>query len=150
MQISRIKQHSAKLLGVGNDRIWIDPKQLDRVAEAITKDDIRSLISENIIKKRKLSFKSRTGARKLLSKKAKGRKRGKGKKKGTKKTRSEIKKTWISKIRAQRRTLKELNESSPKAVQKIGYSNLYKKVKGNHFKGKNYLKRFVEGKVEGK
>ena len=42
--------------------------------------------------------------------------------------------------------LKELKKSNPKEVERIGYSKLYKMVKGNYFRGKNYLKAFVLGK----
>jgi len=111
---------------------------------------VRELVTEGVIRKRRPLSQSRARARKLKEKKSKGRKKGSGKRKGTKKTRVNEKKTWMKKVRAQRRTLKELKEKSPKAVEKIGYSKLYRMIKGNYFRGKNYLIAYVEEKKEAK
>lgn len=147
MNAQKAKGISARILKVGKSRVWIDPEEIERVKEAITKEDVRGLIGEGIIKKSKRSAQSRGRARKLKGKKKKGRKKGEGKRKGSHKTRSKRKKAWISSVRAQRRTLKELRESSPKKVEKIGYGKLYRMVKGGYFKGKKYVERKVkEGK----
>ena len=145
MELHKAKELSASILKVGIGKIHIDPKQTTKVAEAMTKDDIRGLIADRIIKKRQDNSQSKARARVLLEKKRKGRKDGKGKKKGTKKTRIEKKATWIKKVRAQRRTLKELKTENPEAVKDLGYSNLYRKIKGGFFKGKKYLQEYVNG-----
>lgn len=145
MDLNKAKELASKILKTGKGRIYIDPKQEKKVKEAMTKEDIRGLIAERIIKKRQTNLQSNGRKRKLKEQRQKGRKRGYGKRKGTKKTRVEKKKTWMNKVRAQRRTLKELKKENPKAVEKIGYSNLYKKIKGGFFKGKKYLKDYVEG-----
>jgi large subunit ribosomal protein L19e len=146
MQEERVRKIAAGLLNCGNDRVWFDPEQQEKVKSAMTKEDIRALIKEKAIKKRNQNFKSRGRARILREKRKKGRKRGKGKRKGTKKARSEKKESWMKNVRSQRRLLKQMKKEKPKAVAKLGYRRLYKMVKGGYFKGKKYLKAAVEGK----
>ena len=145
MELNKAKEMAAGLMKIGVNKIYIDPTKSSKVAEAMTKDDVRGLIADRIVKKRQDNSQSRGRARKLKISKQKGRKRGKGKRKGTKKTRAEKKKTWIVRVRAQRRTLKELRESNPEAVKAKGYSKVYRRIKGNYFKGKKYLKEYIEG-----
>ncbi len=148
MKLEKAKILASQIMKVGITKIYIDPTKTSKVKEAMTKDDVRGLIAERIVKKRQDNYQSKGRARILAEKKKKGRRRGTGKRKGTKKTRTEKKQTWISKVRAQRKTLKELKESNPSAVKEKGYSNIYKKIKGNYFKGKKYLKEYVEGGKE--
>jgi large subunit ribosomal protein L19e len=145
MENRKAKELAAKILKVGVSKIYITPEETAKVKEAMTKDDVRELIANRIIKKRQDNQQSKGRARTLKKQKQKGRKRGYGKRTGTKKTRTEKKKTWMKKVRAQRRTLKELKEKNPEAVKKIGYSNLYKKIKGGFFRGKKYLQEYIEG-----
>ena len=44
------KKLASKLFKSGIGRVWIDPNSCDKVSEAITREDIRKLISEKIIK----------------------------------------------------------------------------------------------------
>jgi len=138
MESRKAKELAARVLKVGVGRIYIDPAQVQKVSEAMTKDDIRGLIAERIIRKRASSEQSMGRARALKEKKQNGRKRGKGKKAGTKKVRTEQRASWIGRVRALRRTLRELKEKNPEAVKAKGYSDIYKKIKGNYFKGKKY------------
>ena len=89
---------------------------------------------------------NRGRTRLLKAKKKRGRKRGGGTRTGTKKARAGGKKQWIKNVRSQRRMLRQLRKETPAAVEKQGYRKLYKRIKGNFFKGKNYLKAAVEGK----
>jgi large subunit ribosomal protein L19e len=145
MELKKAKEISATIMKVGVGKIYVDPKQTSKVKEAMTKEDLRGLIADRIIKKRQDNFQS-TGRTKLLrAQQKKGRKRGHGKRKGTKKSRIGKKETWIKKVRAQRRTLKELQKEKPAEVKIFGYSKLYKQIKGGLFKGKKYLIEHVEG-----
>lgn len=148
MRQDKIKKMAAELLNCGQGRIWLDPEQNDKIKSVMTKEDVRGLIEEKVIRKIKDNLKSRGRARILQTKRKKGRKRGTGKRKGTKKARSEKKPTWMKKVRSQRKMLKELRKDNPKAVSKIGYRTLYKRIKGGYFKGKKYLKAVVEGKKD--
>jgi len=148
MQQEKVKRLSATVLKCGLNSVWLDPKENEKTKSVMTKEDVRALVKEGIIKKKQKNSQSRARARILKLKKKKGRKQGKGKRKGTKKTRMEKKKKWIQAVRSQRRTLKELRKKSPEAVKKVGYRKLYKRVKGGHFKGKKYLEAAVKGKKE--
>jgi large subunit ribosomal protein L19e len=141
----KARELASRILKVGEGRIYIDPANASKISEAMTKDDIRSLIAERIIKKRPSAEQSRGRARELAEMKHKGRRRGKGKRSGTKKVRTEQKTTWINRVRSQRRTLRELREKNPEAVKEKGYSEAYKRIKGNYFKGKKYLVEYIEG-----
>jgi large subunit ribosomal protein L19e len=145
MDARKAKELAAEIMKVGVGRICLDPQNLAKIAEAMTKDDIRGLIAERVIRKRAADEQSKGRARELKAKKQKGRRRGKGKRAGTKKIRAEQRKSWINKVRAQRKTLKELRAKNPEAVKELGYGNLYKLIKGNYFKGKKYLVDYVEG-----
>jgi large subunit ribosomal protein L19e len=145
MELKKAKELAATIMKVGIGKIYIDPVQTDKVKEAMTRDDIRGLIAERVVKKRQDNFQSKGRARVLKAQKQKGRKRGQGKRKGTKKTRVNKKENWIKKVRAQRRTLKELKQTKPEEVKALGYSKLYRQVKGGLFKGKKYLIEHIEG-----
>jgi large subunit ribosomal protein L19e len=143
MKVERAREHAATLLKVGKKKVWIDPKQLDKVSEAVTKDDIRTLISEGIIRKKHEPEQSRGRARILREKKKKKRKRGPSKRRGTRKARSKDKEQWVKNVRSQRAKLRELKEKRPEAVKLIGYRKLYRMIKGGYFKGKHALERYV-------
>jgi len=145
MELDKVKKLAAQLLKVGVKRVYISPSQMDKAREAMTKDDVRGLIADRVIRKRPAQSQSRARARKLAEKKKKGRKSGRGKRKGTKKSRAEKKRTWVKRVRAQRRMLKELRKEDPEAVKAVGYGDVYKKIKGNYFKGKKYVKEYVQG-----
>jgi len=145
MELNKAKELAAQVLKVGKGKVYINPKEVTKIKDAMTKDDIRGLIADRIIKKRQDNSQSKGRTRVLKDKKKRGRKKGRGKRTGTKKTRTEKKKRWMNKVRAQRRTLRELKESNPEAVKEKNYSDVYKKIKGNFFKGKKYLTEYIEG-----
>ncbi len=145
MNLNKAKELAAGILKVGVNRVYIDPVNMKKVEEAMTKDDLRGLIAERIIKKRKAKFQSKGRSRVMLKKRQKGRKSGKGKKKGSKKVRTEGKRGWIKKVRSQRVMLNELRKTNPEAVKEAGYGNVYRKIKGGFFKGKNYVREYIEG-----
>ena len=90
--------------------MWIDPEKLTEVKEAITKEDIRSLIKDKIIRKKPKVGVSRGRARKKAVQKKKGRRKGAGSRKGKTTARLPRKKSWINRIRAQRKLLQSLKE----------------------------------------
>ncbi|MCD6247775.1 MAG: 50S ribosomal protein L19e [Candidatus Diapherotrites archaeon] len=145
MKAEKVKEIAAGLLKVGKNKIWIDPEEAESVKEAITKDDVRELIKNGIIKKRKENEQSRGRARKIEKQKKKGRRKGHGSRRGTAKARTDRKADWINKVRAQRALLKELREKHPDKVKKLGYSKLYRMIKGGFFRSKAQLERFVMG-----
>ena len=148
MDLDKVKRISANVMKTGVQRVWFNPEESDKIKEVMTKEDVRELIKEGVIKKRAHQSQSKARSRKLKEKKRKGRKSGRGKRKGTKKTRSEKKKNWIKRVRSQRKMLKELREKDPKAVEAVGYGKVYRMIKGNYFRGKKYVEAYVKGKKE--
>lgn len=149
MQVGKAKKIASGFLNVGKNRVWVNPEEMQKVAEAMTRQDIKELIASGAIKKKKQNFQSSARAKKLREKKKRGRKGGMGKRKGTKKTRVEKKRRWIKNVRAQRKMLAELKKKENKKIQKIGYAKLYRLVKGNYFRGKKYVEAFVMGTEKG-
>lgn len=139
MKSKKAKTLAAKILKVGESKIWIDPQNVQKVSEAITKEDVRSLITSGVIKKVKDNQK--TSATRAGHKGR--RKTGPGKKRGKAGARIQVKKKWISQVRAQRRTLKEIKQKSKEL--KVPYRKAYAMVKGGFFKGKKYVQAFVAG-----
>ena len=93
---------------VGIHRIWVNPDYLSEVADAVQKDDVRALIEDGIIQAKPVRGTSRSRARKSAFQKSKGRRKGQGSRSGSANSRSPRKQRWMSKIRAQRRVLKDL------------------------------------------
>jgi large subunit ribosomal protein L19e len=145
MNPRKLKRMAADILGVGESKVWVDPAQIVKAAEAMTRDDVRGLISQRIIRKRQDAHHSRGGARILHAQKRLGRKRGKGKRTGTKKARSKPREQWMARVRALRKMLKEY-----KSRGKVNetYRVLYRQIKGNHFRGKKHLQQVVEGETK--
>lgn len=135
MDLNKVKQLSARTLGVGVKRVRITNEE--RAAEAITRDDIRTLVREKVIVIKPAVGTSRGRARALAKRKKLGRGKGPGKRKGAKKARMGKKKAWMIKVRAQRKKLRELRPQ--------GYRNLYLRVKGGFFKSVKHLESFVRG-----
>jgi len=145
MKVDSQKRMAAEILKVGENRVWIDPDEIERVEEAITRQDIRNLIDGGAIKKRKVKGTSRGRARKARAQKKKGRRMGQGSRKGKKTARKPRKKEWMEKIRAIRTRLKELRDEEDLTDEQ--YRQLYDKAKGGFFRDTKHLENFVENKL---
>ncbi|WGI17217.1 50S ribosomal protein L19e [Methanonatronarchaeum sp. AMET-Sl] len=138
------KRMAADILDVGKKRVWIDPNRVEDVSMAIMKDDIRELIEEGAIQKKKVTGQSRGRARKIDEKKKKGRRQGHGKRKGKKHSKVSKKEKWMNKIRAQRKKLKQLRDEGE--ITKSEYRKLYKKSKGGEIRDLKHLTKLVKEK----
>lgn len=134
------KRLAAKLLKVGESKIWIDPTRLKDVQSAITRIDIKKLIKQGAIKrlpsKVKMPKEMKKSKRKLAGK------RGPGSKKGSKHARLPKKRRWINTVRPLRRMLKELKASG--AIDNRTYRKLYMLVKGGQFRSRSHLRIYLE------
>lgn len=142
MNLKLQKVLAAKIAGVGLDRVFIDPEKSADVKEAITKADIRSLISQGVIKILSVKRPSRHRARKLHAQRKKGRRRGQGNRRGKAGARSPTKRTWINRIRSQRRLIKSLRDYeqiSPKT-----FRDVYRKVKGGFFRSQSHVMFYLK------
>ncbi|MFH1390697.1 MAG: 50S ribosomal protein L19e [Candidatus Diapherotrites archaeon] len=141
MDNKKAKTITAALLKIGKTKVYISPSEGQKVKEAMTKEDVRILIKDGVIKKRKDNLQSKSKARVLKAKKKKGRKKGHGKRTGKKNARSNKKEKWIKNVRAQRRVLKEMKESGVKLKKPA--RQIYLMIKGGYFKGKKYVQAMV-------
>lgn len=142
MKLKLQKRLAADLLKSSKKRISLDTDRLEDIKEAITKADIRSLISEGAIKKKPSKNTSRVRARKIKIQKSKGRRKGRGRRKGKKTARLSKKTAWMERIRTQREFLKELKEKG--IITSLIYQQLYMKSKGGFFRSKRHIKLYIE------
>ncbi|ADC70415.1 Ribosomal protein L19e [Methanocaldococcus sp. FS406-22] len=137
MDVSVQRRMAAEILKCGIDRVWIDPTQLDRVKMAMSKDDIRVLIKEGVIKKKQKKGISSARVKKLKEQRKKGRRRGPGSRRGAAGARTPPKEKWMATIRALRKTLKQLRDTG-KIDRKV-YRKLYRMAKGGAFRSRSHL-----------
>ena len=135
------KRLAADVLDVGKGRVWLDPDEQEEIAEAITREDIRDLVDQGIIKAKDTQGNSRGRARERDAKRSYGHKKGQGKRKGKSGARESRKDSWVSRIRAQRKRLKELREEG--TIDRTQYRELYNKASGGEFDSVDRLEAFV-------
>jgi len=123
-------------------KIWFDDERLDDIKEAITKQDVKDLIGEGVIRAKPMKSISKGRTRVAKIQKAKGHRAGHGSRKGKKTARLSKKDSWMAKIRVQRKFLKSLREKA--LVTKSVYHNLYRKAKGGFFRSTRHLKLYAE------
>ncbi len=140
--VSMQKRLAAEILGVGVSRIWIDPSQLDKVSEAITRDEVKKLIKEGIIQVIPSHSPSRGRWREKHKAKKKGRHRGPGRRKGDASARRDPKEEWMTRIRKIRRYLRYLRDHG--VIDRRTYRKLYMWAKGGMFPTFASLKRWLE------
>ena len=135
------KRLVSRIMGVGIHRVRFDSDRLDDIADAITRDNIRSLITANTIKIKPIVGTSRGRAQ---FKKSQKRKRGPkpGSKRGTRGARMARKEIHIIKVRALRYRLKVAKER--KEITNNEFWTLYKMVGGNTVRNSAHLRSLME------
>lgn len=142
MDLKLQKRLASDILKCSEKRVWLDPDSTTEIKEAITNQDIRDLINRGIIQEKPEAGVSRGRARYLLQQRRKGRRRGYGKRKGRKTARLSGKKQWMSRVRAQRKFLRELREKE--LIAPSVYRELYLKSKGGFFRNRRHIKLYLE------
>ena len=141
------KRLVSRMIGVGVNRVRFDNDHLDDVADAITRDDIRSLITANTI-----SIKSFTGTshgraqEKRIQKAKRGTKQGS--KKGRKGARVGKKTVYVNKVRALRYILKISKDR--KEISNESFKSVYKKIGGNTIRNKAHLRTLIAEEISTK
>ena len=133
---------AAEILKAGNNRVWIDPDKIDDVETAITREDIRRLIHEGVVKPRPKIGISRVRARVLHEKKKKGLRSGGGSRSGTYNARVSKKEAWMTKVRALRKRLRELRNR--KTLTENAYRELYTMASSGRFTSVADLERYLK------
>ncbi len=135
------KRLVSRVTGVGVHRIKFDADHLDDVADAITRANIRSLITANTIRINPFTGTSRGRAQ---AKKEQRNKRGtkQGSKQGRKGARVGKKEAYVAKVRSLRRLLKIAKDR--KDLTNPEFWTLYKKVGGNTVRNKAHLRTLMD------
>src|SRR3989338_1373147 len=108
MNLRNRKFMATRFFKVGATRVWFDANKNPELKEAITKDDLRKLVSDGTILVKQKKGVSRGRVRELIRQRRKGRSSGPASKKGTQTSRLGHKEIWVNKIRAQRELFSEL------------------------------------------
>lgn len=125
-----VRRLVSEILKVGKNRIWIDMENIDRISSVLSREDVRKLIKEGVIRKRPVHTPSRG--------RIKVRRRGPGSRKGRSIDKKEL---WIRKVRAQRRYLRMLRDR--RIISRKTYRRLYVLVKGNMFRSIRHLRSYI-------
>ena len=140
--LSAQRRLAADVLDAGKNRIWFDPDRQEDLAEAITREDIRELADEGAIRVDEPSGNSRGRAKERQEKRAYGHQTGPGTRKGKAGARQNEKKDWQSRIRAQRKQLRELRDSGE--ISRSQYRDLYDRASGGEFDSVADLERYID------
>ncbi|MCZ2856030.1 MAG: 50S ribosomal protein L19e [Candidatus Bathyarchaeota archaeon] len=142
MTLKSQRRLAAEILKVGENRVWIDPEHNDDVEVAITRDEIRKLIHEGLIKALQKKGVSRARTRVSHEKKKKGLRRGPGSRTGSVRARVSKKEAWMKRIRALRRRLRE--RKAERAITESSYRRLYTLAGSGMFSSIAEMERYAK------
>ena len=144
VNLSAKKRLVSRMTGVGMKRIKFDVDHLDDIADAITRDNIRSLFTANTIRIEPIKGASRGRAKiKKIQKKKRGVKQGS--KKGRKGARVGKKEAYVTKVRSLRYRLKIAKDR--KEITNPEFWDLYKKIGGNTVRNIAHLRTLIDEKT---
>ncbi len=133
MNLEKKKQIISRMLGVGKGRIKFNPERITDIEDAVTKQELRSLINDGVIYV--------IPAKGQKTKKEEKKRRGYGSRKGKKTARMGKKERWVTQVRALRNYLKSVKTQ----VSKEKYWEAYRKIKGGEIKTIARLKEYLGG-----
>jgi large subunit ribosomal protein L19e len=133
---------AAQIMKIGQNRVWIDPERTDDAETAITREEVRTLIHEGVIKARPEKGVSRARTRTLHEKKRRGLRRGIGTRTGTAHARVSKKEAWMKRIRALRKRLRTLK--AKKIIAEDSYRELYRMASSGRFGSIGDLERYLK------
>ncbi|MFA7562987.1 MAG: 50S ribosomal protein L19e [Methanoculleus sp.] len=136
------KRMAAAILKCGINRVWFDPERQTDIEGAISRNDLRELIEEGAIRANLVKGNSRGRTRIRMAKRSYGHQKGPGRRKGAVGARNPSKRSWIRKIRAQRRTLREMREEG--TIDRGLYRLMYRRASGGQFRSVSHLEAQVE------
>lgn len=140
MELNKVRSLASKVLKTGIGKVKV--VDAEKAKQAMTREDIRALVKQGSIVKKKENEASKSRARKIKAQKKKGLRKGTGSRKGTVKAKVGDKTVWLKKVRSLR---KKLTEEKPKLKEKE-YRRLYRMVKGGYFRSKSHLSLYIKEK----
>ena len=141
MSLKSQRRLAADILKVGEGRVWIDPERIDYVETAITREEIRKLIHEKVVKSLPEKGVSRARAKVLAQKRKKGLRRGPGGKSGSARSKISKKQAWMNRIRPLRKRLTDLKNS--RDITESAYRKLYDMSESGVFESNAALERYI-------
>jgi len=142
MDLKNQRRLAAEVLKCGENRVWMDPDNLEEIEKAVKRKDIKNLVKRGIIRERKIKGNSRGRIRKRMAQRAKGRRKGHGSRKGKATARLPRKRAWIKTIRPIRAYLRELRDSGK--IDRKTYRLYYRRAKGGQFRSKAHVRLHLE------
>ncbi len=134
------KRLVSRVTGVGIHRVRFDPDRLDDIADAITRANIRSLVTAGTITIK--SFRGTSRGRAQHKREQRNRRGTKpGSKQGRKGARTNRKETYVAKVRSLRRLLRIAKER--RDITNPEFWSLYKRVGGNTVRNKAHLRQLM-------
>jgi large subunit ribosomal protein L19e len=132
---------AADVLDVGKNRVWFDPERQGDIAEAITREDVRELVDEGVIRAHETSGNSRGRARERDEKRSYGHRKGHGSRKGAAGARQDSKEDWTERVRAQRKRVRQLRDAGEVTGEQ--FRELYGMISGGEFRSVERLENYV-------
>ena len=136
------KRIVASILKCGVNRVWFNPERLADIENAISREDLRGLVTDGAIKARQKKGVSRGRARAKMAKRSYGHCKGPGRRRGAAGARNASKRAWIQKIRAIRKALVTLRDAG--TIDRHMYRILYRKAAGGQFRSVAHMKAQLE------
>jgi len=132
------KRTAASLLKCGVNKVRFDPDRMEDIEASITREDVRSLISDGAIYRLRDRGVSRSRFRLRRPR------RGQGSKVGGAYSKVSRKRRWMSKVRAQRREIARLRDR--KLLESGSYRMVYRLVKASSFRSVASLREYLKEK----
>lgn len=132
------KRIAARVLGIGESRVWVNPEAATDIAQAMTREDVRELVKQGLIQEKPKKVQTRAKAKKRVTLRRKRKGVGHGKRSGTAAGRKSKKETWMNKVRPQRAFIRNLRDR--KKIDAKTYRKYYLRVKGNSYISVNQMK----------
>ncbi len=133
---------ASQILKVGQNRVWINPEFMDDVEGAITREEVRKLIHERVILSLPERGVSRSRAKIIRAKKAKGRRSGPGSITGAGYAKVTQKDAWMIRVRSLRRKLRALKAA--RTITEETYSQYYRMAGSGRFQSIAELERYLK------
>lgn len=142
MSLRSQRRLASEILKVGINRVWISPDRIEDVEAAITREEVRKLIHEGIIRASPKKGVSRARAKILHEKRKKGLRRGPGGRSGSARAKISKKKVWMSRIRALRNRLREWK--AKRVISQSSYRQLYRIAGSGTFASIAEMERYAK------